>query len=133
VNRVRDNQDAMTPNRRVLVIDDDIDIRVLLELLFEHAGYTVVTAANGMEGLQAARLARPSVIVLDLMMPVMDGREFRLRQVADPELAGIPVIITSAAFNLAQRTDGLDPIAVLPKPLDFDALVSAVARAAVST
>ena len=119
----------MTANRRVLVIDDDIDIRVLLELLFEHAGYTVVTAANGMEGLQAARLARPFVIVLDLMMPVMDGREFRLRQIADPELAGIPVIITSAAYNLEQRTNGLDAVAVLPKPLDFDALVSAVAEA----
>ena len=119
----------MTTPHRVLVIDDDIDIRTLLELVFEHAGCTVLTAANGAEGLKAARLSKPSVIILDLMMPVMDGREFRARQRADPDLGGIPVIVTSAAHNLAQRTDGLDAVAVFAKPLDFDALVAAALEA----
>jgi DNA-binding response OmpR family regulator len=119
--------------RRVLVIDDDIDIRTLLELVFEQAGFAVITAANGEEGLRAARLARPAVIVLDLMMPVMDGFEFRRRQRGDPALCGIPLVVTSACHNLQRRTSALDAMAVFEKPLDLDALVETVIEASQMT
>jgi len=113
----------------VLVIDDDFEIRLMLSLTFEQAGYSVVTAASGAEGLKAARLARPSVIVLDLMMPIMDGHGFRARQRADPDLVEIPVIVVSAAHDLGQKTQHLDAAAVFTKPFDFNALLEAVARA----
>ena len=113
----------------MLVIDDDFEIRLMLSLTFEQAGYSVVTAASGAEGLKAARLTRPSVIVLDLMMPVMDGHAFRARQRADPELGGIPVIVVSAVHDLGQKTQHLDAAAVFTKPFDFNALLEAVAQA----
>jgi CheY-like chemotaxis protein len=121
--------DPTLPGRRVLVIDDDFEIRLMLALTFEQAGYSVVTAASGAEGLKAARLTRPSVIVLDLMMPVMDGHGFRARQRADPELGTIPVIVVSAAHDLGQKTKHLDAVAVFTKPFDFNALLEAVAEA----
>jgi CheY-like chemotaxis protein len=112
----------------VLVIDDDFEIRLMLSLTFEQAGYSVVTAASGAEGLMAARLTRPSVIVLDLMMPVMDGHGFRAHQRADPDLVEIPVIVVSAAHDLGHRTQHFDAAAVFTKPFDFNALLDAVAR-----
>ena len=110
----------------VLIVEDDVDLREMMAQLLTLEGYNAATAANGSEALEYLRHSgdRPQVILLDLMMPVMDGWEFRQRQKADPELAALPVIVLSALDQ--SRSDGVDAAAYLKKPLDFDRLLALV-------
>lgn len=113
----------------LLVVEDDQDIRHALALVLESEGYRVVGVANGQEGLDHLRRGeRPCVILLDLMMPVMDGWEFRAQQTGDPSLAPIPVIVISADSKVPQKAAALGAAAYLKKPIDFDALIEAVRR-----
>src|SRR5262245_62354165 len=81
----------------VLIVEDDADLRDMMAQLLSMQGFKAATVANGREALDYLRSgSRPDLILLDLMMPVMDGWEFRRQQVADPELAGVPVVILSA-------------------------------------
>ena len=106
--------------RRILVVEDDADSRMMVQMLLEREGYVVATAANGLEALASARQQRPDLIVLDLMMPLMDGRAFRAAQLADPDLASVPVVLTTAA---SPSDAALTVDASFQKPLDFDAFV----------
>jgi CheY-like chemotaxis protein len=110
----------------VMVVDDDDDIRETLAGLLEDEGYTVVAYASGQDALTALQQgARPRVILLDLMMPVMDGSEFRREQLADPALADIPVIlITAAGLERVSRSEYSE---VLRKPLKVDKVLEVVA------
>jgi CheY-like chemotaxis protein len=112
----------------VLIVDDDI--RLLLTVLLEDAGYTVAAAANGQEVLAylTATSNLPCVIVLDVMMPLMNGYSFRAQQLAEPVLAAIPVIVLSAALPHDGAADTLRAAAVLKKPIDFTALLTLVAQ-----
>ncbi|HUE29581.1 MAG TPA: response regulator transcription factor [Verrucomicrobiae bacterium] len=113
----------------VLIIEDDPELRDALRELLSGEGYQVTTAADGQEGL--ARMGappRPGVVVLDLMLPRMDGFEFRVRQLEDPELAGIPVIILSGGADMEHKVARLGVAASLMKPLDFETLLDCVAR-----
>jgi CheY-like chemotaxis protein len=110
----------------VLVVDDDPDLRHMVRTLLELEGCEVVTAADGREALQQARAHRPSVIVLDLMMPVMNGWSFRQEQLRDAALAHIPVLVTTAATEVIARPDSLGAARFFRKPLDFEAFTSAV-------
>src|SRR6185295_11285273 len=94
----------------VFVVDDDDDIRETLYGLLDDEGYEVAAFPTGREAFEALTGgARPRVILLDLMMPVMDGAEFRRAQLADPALAEIPVIlITAAGLEPIQRSDYSD-------------------------
>src|SRR6185437_10873013 len=76
----------------VLIVEDDADIRELLSSVLVLEGYPVVTAADGAEGLEQLRTAHPALVLLDLMMPSMDGWEFRRLQMLDPALAGVPTV-----------------------------------------
>jgi CheY-like chemotaxis protein len=114
--------------KTVLVVDDDRDIRETLQEVLEMEGYAVTTARNGAEALTQARAERPSMILLDLFMPVMDGVEFRQRQLADPELADIPVVVVSAAAGLEARVASLGVAGHLEKPLKIDRLFEVVAQ-----
>jgi len=119
----------VTQSAPVLIIEDDPDLRDALRELLSGEGYAVTTAADGREGL--ARMGappRPGVILLDLMLPRMDGFEFRVRQLEDPELAGIPVIVFSGGGDVKQKVARLGVVASLMKPLDFEALLDCVAR-----
>jgi CheY-like chemotaxis protein len=89
---------AALPTSDVLVIEDDDDLREALSELLWEEGYTVSQAANGQEALLALRSGgtRPRLILVDLMMPVMDGWEFCAEQMKDPELSAIPVGVISA-------------------------------------
>ena len=119
---------ASTP-APVLVIEDEADLRALMVGLLEGDGYPAVGAADGEEALRLLCNdgLRPCLILLDLMMPRMDGWAFRARQRRDPVLAGIPVVaVTGYGQNLAARP--LDAVAILTKPFDLDALLSVVAQ-----
>ena len=112
----------------VLVVDDDPDVRIMLETYLELEGFDVLTASNGLDALQRLRDARPSVILLDLMMPVMDGVEFRRQQQGQPLLRDIPVVCLSARHDARQTANRLGVTDCLPKPLDLQMLISVVRR-----
>ena len=109
----------------VLIVEDDADLREMMAQLLTLEGFKAATVSNGREALQYLEGGEaPDVILLDLMMPVMDGWEFRRHQRADPELSRVPVIVLSALDQ--GRATGLDPAAFLKKPLDFDRLLDLV-------
>jgi CheY-like chemotaxis protein len=110
----------------ILVVDDDRGAMEALSDILEYEGYQVERAQNGLQALEHLRETRPypNLIILDLLMPVMDGWEFRTRQKEDPELAKIPVLVVTAIG----ATAGIDAASVLRKPIDIDALLRAVAR-----
>jgi CheY-like chemotaxis protein len=112
----------------VLIVEDDPDIREFMELLLLDAGYETMTAENGSRGLERMRARRPCLVLLDLAMPVMDGWEFRKRQLADPDLAGIPVVCVTAAFDPANVSARLN-VPCLPKPVSFSAVLNEVQSA----
>lgn len=114
------------PTRAVLVVDDDRDVRDTLAEVLADAGYAVTTAEDGRAALAQLRGATrlPSVILLDLMMPTMDGWQFRTEQKKDARLSPIPIVAFSARDNA--RT--LDAAEWLRKPVTLDALLSVVAR-----
>jgi len=116
------------PHRPVLIIEDDIDSRVMMQTLLRLEGYAVVGAANGREGLAATRTSLPCLILLDLMMPVMDGLEFRAEQTRDPAISHIPVVIVSARHDARTTASDLGAAACVGKPIDLDELATTVAR-----
>jgi PAS domain S-box-containing protein len=114
---------------RVLVVDDDSDARGALADVFEEAGYSVATAANGAEALDALRAGEPpSVILLDLVMPVMNGFEFRRAQRQDPAFAGIPTVVLTGSVEGQTRRSELEGTEILTKPVDIQDLVALAAR-----
>ena len=112
----------------VLLVDDDERVRDALVALLEEQGYAVAGAADGREALALLRGGgfRPDLIILDLMMPVMDGWEFRAAQLDDAELASIPVMVFSAHHAARQAAGTLGAVTVLAKPLDVDELLRVV-------
>ena len=118
------------PTDRVLVVEDDEGLRESIAHLLRDEGFEVETAGNGREALELLRRTSvlPSVVLLDLMMPVMDGWTFRTEQLADPRLAAIPVVVLSATHDLSRCAGDLHVEAVLPKPLNPSRLLDAVAH-----
>jgi CheY-like chemotaxis protein len=111
----------------VLIVEDDADLREMMAQLLTLEGFRAETVANGREALEYLnRGDYPDLILLDLMMPVMDGWEFRRRQRADPTLANVPVVVLSALDQ--SRAADLGGAAFLKKPLDFDRLLQIVRR-----
>jgi CheY-like chemotaxis protein len=106
---------------RVLVVEDDEGMREAFRDFFEDAGYVVRCAANGVEALAILRCEPISLIVLDLQMPGMDGRELRRRQREDPSIAGVPVVLVTA--NPRATIDG---VRTIRKPFDGEALLRVV-------
>jgi CheY-like chemotaxis protein len=113
----------------VLVVDDDDEIRESLVELLEERGFRAAAAADGAQALAALRAGlRPSLILLDLMMPVMDGVTFRQRQLADPDLAAIPVVLVSAFENVEEDSRRMGARGALRKPISFRDLLDLVRR-----
>lgn len=110
----------------VLVVEDDTATRQLLATCLQLEGFCVSTAANGREGLEQLRQRRPCLILLDLMMPVMSGEQFRLAQLSDPTLAAVPVVCISAVYNAKERAERLHAVACLDKPFDVMKVVDVV-------
>ncbi len=119
----------MNADHHILVVEDDAITRDALTLVLESEGYRVASAANGQEALDRLRGdGRPCVILLDLMMPVKDGWQFRAEQGKDPELSSIPVIVCSADGNVEQKAASLGAAGYLQKPVDFEQLLREVQR-----
>jgi CheY-like chemotaxis protein len=114
----------------VLIVDDDEDIRTAMIDAFEEAGYQVAGAKNGSEALALLQsgLLFPGLIVLDIMMPVMDGYEFRRRQLQDAGLAPIPVVVLSASVPASQEMSDLRVSAFLKKPIQLTELYNVAER-----
>ena len=111
----------------ILIVDDDEDIRDSLAECHQLEGFTVATAANGAEGLARLREdATPSLVLLDLMMPVLDGYGFLEQQRRDPRVARVPVLVITAGAIDRGRTGGVE---VMRKPLDLGRLLAVVAGA----
>jgi CheY-like chemotaxis protein len=107
---------------RVLVIEDDRDMRDALVEVLRLEGFEVESAGNGADGLAHARAHHPDVILLDLMMPIMSGWEFRAEQRKDPRIGEIPVIVMSAYHS------DLDVAESIPKPFHLDDMIAAIRR-----
>ena len=111
----------------VLVVEDDPDVRAMMDQMLNLEGFAPVIAPNGQEALRLLKTGLPArVILLDLMMPVMDGWAFRCAQRNDPAICHIPVIVMSAVADV--RQDDLAAAAVFSKPLDFDAVLAELRR-----
>lgn len=111
----------------VFIVEDDGDTREMLGRFLELEGYRVETAANGLLALERLNAGVGAcVILLDLMMPVMDGWQFRQAQIRDAALANIPVIVVSAAGR--DRLDRIQADAYLSKPVDLDELLGKVTQ-----
>jgi CheY-like chemotaxis protein len=110
--------------RSVLIVDDDVDVREILAETLEDTGYEVTTACNGSEALTTVRCmtARPAVILLDLMMPVMDGYGFLEQHSRDPALASIPIAIVTAGHGVDRQRLG-DHVPIVHKPFDVPQLL----------
>ena len=109
----------------ILIVEDDADLREMMAQLLTLEGFRASTVANGREALEyLSQGDTPNVILLDMMMPVMDGWEFRRQQQADATLSNVPVIVLSALDQT--RAADVNAVAVLKKPLDFDRLLRLV-------
>jgi CheY-like chemotaxis protein len=104
--------------KEILIVEDDPDIRESLQIVLETEGYHARTAANGKEGMAALELIdQPCLVLLDLMMPVMNGWEFLAVQRQNDRLSKVPVVVVSA---IADRTRPLGPIGFMQKPVIRD-------------
>jgi CheY-like chemotaxis protein len=109
----------------ILIVEDDESIGTALQLSLEMFGYTTERAANGAEGLEKlATMPRPGVVLLDLMMPVMDGWAFVEAIERRPELADLPIVVLTAFSEQARAMKQARK--VLPKPVDLDVLVETI-------
>ena len=114
----------------VMIVEDDPDVRQsILEVLGDHA-YEALHAANGKEAIDRLRgsQARPCVILLDIMMPVMDGFQFRALQQQDADLGTIPVVVLSAHANAHEAARKMNAAAALKKPVQLETLIEMVDR-----
>ena len=118
-------------SRRVLVVDDEEDVRVFLTVTLELAGFTVLEAEDGVEALALARGSELDLVLLDVMMPRLDGMQALRRLRSDPRTSHLPVLLTTARIQREDVLQGLDAGAddYLTKPIDADILVARVRAA----
>jgi two-component system, chemotaxis family, chemotaxis protein CheY len=121
--------DTHPTGNHVLIVEDEEATRRVLALLLQRDGFTTGGAADGREALDLLRRGpRPALILLDLMMPGMCGREFRRRQRQDPALDSVPVVIVSAVAEVGQEAVALCASGYLSKPVEPGHLLATVRR-----
>lgn len=111
----------------ILVVDDERPIVEMLRLVLEEEGYQVLSAHNGKEGLRCLETARPAVILCDLMMPVLDGRQMCQHLQSDQRYRSIPFVLMSAVVKAVNHLD-CHYAALLAKPFDLDEVLSTVEK-----
>ena len=115
---------------RVVLIEDDPDLRRVVQLTLQFgAAWTVETAADGRSGIEMVKRVKPDLVLVDLMMPGMDGYEVCRRLVSDTATARIPIVLLTARQNLdPERVRASGARGVITKPFDLDALAPAILR-----
>lgn len=114
-------------SREILIIEDDSSVRALVQMVMEEEGYRVITAQNGREGLKILETKRPHLILLDMLMPVMDGWRFAAEyRLEHTRLA--PIIVMTAAKDARQRAMEIGADDFISKPFELDALLATVKR-----
>lgn len=119
--------------KTVLIVDDEFGIAEVLEAILDKAGYRVVTAINGKQGLARLQETRPDVVLLDVMMPILDGPGMLRAMQANAALRDIPVIVMSSLTEAAVVESGLHCFAFLRKPFRAAKMIQTIARAIEST
>lgn len=116
--------------KKILIIEDDPAVLRAISFMLEKEGYSVLTAMNGLEGLKKAKGENPDLLVLDVMLPGIDGYEICHRLRAEPQTAKLPILMLSAKGQAADRTTGLGVGAneYLTKPVERSVLLSKVAE-----
>jgi CheY-like chemotaxis protein len=113
----------------ILVVDDDPDILEALSEILEAEGFEIRRARNGKEALERLEPDQPQLILLDLMMPVMDGWEFAQRMRQKPVYSSIPIIVLSADRNVGSKAQDIGAVGHLAKPFELNDLLEMVRRA----
>jgi CheY-like chemotaxis protein len=114
--------------RHILIVEDDTDAREALALYLAAEGYPVLEAGDGREALERLRSSAVCLILLDLMMPTMNGFDFRTEQLRHPELADIPVVVVTADANAQRRASALGVHGFMVKPIQVDRLLDYITR-----
>jgi DNA-binding response OmpR family regulator len=115
---------------KVLIVDDDEDLHTLYSLYLKGEAFEIVRAFNGKEGLEMVDREKPDVIVLDMIMPVMDGEEFFTKLRTEKKITDVPVIIASVNEKIPQRLFDLGNIyTTLKKPFTIETLVAKIQEA----
>jgi two-component system, OmpR family, alkaline phosphatase synthesis response regulator PhoP len=111
--------------KKVLIADDEEDVKAVLQMFLQARGYEVITAFDGLDAMDQVKREKPDVVLLDIMMPLIDGFEVCRKLKADPETQQIPVIMLSAAGHAGSIQKGLEVGAVdyLVKPYEPDQLL----------
>ncbi len=113
--------------KRILIVEDDNSIRELLVELLQSEGYEVSAAVNGLEALKCLETQKiPDLILIDLMMPIMDGYAFRTEQLKNDAWSKIPVVVMSAEANAKEKMKNFAITAFLSKPVELDTILKAV-------
>ena len=112
---------------KILVIDDEADVRSYLSSVLNKAGYETITAENGLQGLEVAKTEKPDLVILDLMMPKQTGTDFYRKLSRNKELKDTPVIVVSGLTGRHLATK--EPVAVFDKPIDREEFLAAVEKA----
>ena len=126
--RVRGTMATHSSDSYVLVVDDDPAIRGLVADALREQGYTVDLAAHGREALEAMRARRPSTVVLDLMMPIMDGFSFMEACHHEQLCDNVPIVVISAVHDALQRIKEVPIHACVAKPFDLDELIRTITQ-----
>ncbi|GCE28609.1 hypothetical protein KDA_40930 [Dictyobacter alpinus] len=111
----------------ILIVDDEVSIIEVLHDVLSEEGYQVMTASNGQEGLKCLEKSQPDLVLCDVMMPILDGRELCRRMSANPRYSSIPLIFMTAVHRSINPND-CHYVAVLAKPFDIDEVLEMVAR-----
>jgi CheY-like chemotaxis protein len=115
--------------KKILIIEDDNSIRELLTELLESEGYSVSSVSNGVEGLKFLKAGNePNLILVDLMMPIMDGYAFRVEQLKNSQWSKIPTVVMSAEANAKDKLKHYNVTAFLSKPVELDVILNTVAK-----
>ena len=113
-------------SKDVLVVEDEAYLCELIGDVIESEGHTVRKASNGLEALERIKERKPQLILLDLMMPIMDGWEFMYALRANPEWDGMPIVIITAIYDVKRTQEETGAMAVLTKPFDIDQIIEIV-------
>lgn len=116
-------------SKLIYIVEDDGDIRdAFVEIVSDLNGYSVMVAENGRVGIDKLKIAEklPDLILLDVLMPVLDGFGFRQEQLNDPRLAHIPIVVLSASHNITDLAHKMRAKAYLKKPIEIEDLMTAI-------